>query len=66
MNIFLNKKILIDGLGKSGLSTFRFLRGKCDIHLYDDYQAKIKSLDFKKNLVYLKKSTYNNYAPINR
>ena len=51
MNIFLNKKILIYGLGKSGLSTFRFLRGKCDIHLYDDYQAKIKSLDFKKNSI---------------
>ena len=26
LNIFLNKKILIYGLGKSGLSTFNFLK----------------------------------------
>ena len=28
MNIFLNKKILIYGLGKSGLSAFKFLKNK--------------------------------------
>ena len=51
MNIFLNKKILIYGLGKSGLSAFKFLKGKSDIFLYDDYQKKIKSLNIKKKLI---------------
>ena len=51
MNIFLDKKILIYGLGKSGLSTFRFLKNKSNIFLYDDYQSKIKKNDIKNNLV---------------
>ncbi len=54
MNIFLNKKILIYGLGKSGLSAFRFLKDKADIFLYDDYRSKIKSEDIKKKLVKFK------------
>ncbi len=51
MNIFLKKKILIYGLGKSGFSTFKFLKNKSDIFLYDDYLSKIKNLDIKKNLI---------------
>ena len=50
LNIFLNKKILIYGLGKSGLSTFKFLKNKSDIFLYDDFQSNIKSLNIKKIL----------------
>ena len=34
--IFFNKKILIYGLGKSGLSSFNFLRNKSDVYLFDD------------------------------
>ena len=54
MNIFLNKKILIYGLGKSGLSTFRFLKNKSNIFLYDDNQSNIKALKIKKNLINFK------------
>ena len=51
MNIFLKKKILVYGLGKSGLSTFNFLKNKSSIFLYDDYQSRIKTLEIKKNFI---------------
>jgi len=51
LNIFLNKKILIYGLGKSGLSAFRFLKNKSEVFLYDDYQFKIKNLEIKKKTI---------------
>ena len=35
-NIFINKKILIYGLGKSGVSAFKFLKEKNKIYLFDD------------------------------
>ena len=34
--IFFNKKILIYGLGKSGLSSFNFLKNKNEVYLFDD------------------------------
>ncbi len=43
-NIFLGKKILIYGLGKTGVSSFKFLNNKSDVHLFDDdINKKIKS-----------------------
>ena len=51
INIFLKKKILIYGLGKSGLSTFNFLKKKNSIFLYDDFKKNIKkNINFKKIL----------------
>ena len=35
-NIFINKKILIYGLGKSGISSFNFLKGRNQVFLFDD------------------------------
>ena len=35
-NVFLRKKILIYGLGKSGLSSYNFLKNKSDVYLFDD------------------------------
>ncbi len=55
MNIFLNKKILIYGLGKSGLSAFKFLKKKNEVVLYDDFKTTLKNLSIKKNLI-----TYKN------
>ena len=40
-NIFCKKKILIYGLGKSGLSAYRFLKKENEIYLYDDQKGLI-------------------------
>ena len=42
-NIFVKKKILIYGLGKSGFASYLFLRKKNDIYLYDDNKNIIKN-----------------------
>ena len=39
-NIFFNKKILVYGLGKSGLSAYNFLKKHNDVFLYDDFKKK--------------------------
>ncbi len=43
MSIFLNKKILIYGLGKSGRSTLYFLKNKSEVFLYDDLKKNLKN-----------------------
>ena len=35
-NIFLEKKILIYGLGKSGIASYKFLKNKAKVYLFDD------------------------------
>ncbi len=47
-NIFLKKKILIYGLGKSGISTYNFLRQKAKVNLFDDNPQNNIRLDKKK------------------
>ena len=53
-NIFLDKKVLVYGLGKSGISTFKFLKNKCNVFLYDDFFSRIKNLSLKKNSISFK------------
>ncbi len=52
--IFINKKILIYGLGLSGISSFNFLKKENDIKVYDDnikdnHIKKLKKYFIKKN-----------------
>ena len=47
-NIFLGKKILIYGLGKSGVSSYKFLKNKADLYLFDDNLKK--NIKLKSNL----------------
>lgn len=47
-NIFLGKKILIYGLGKSGVSSYKFLKNKADLYLFDDNEKK--KIKLKSNL----------------
>ncbi len=50
-NIFNNKNILIYGLGKSGLSTFKFLKKKNEVYLFDDKKITDDNKTIKKNLI---------------
>ena len=51
LNIFLNKKILIYGLGKSGYSAFKFLKNKNDVSLFDDFNLKIRDKYTKNKII---------------
>ena len=63
-NIFLKKKILIYGLGKSGLSTYKFLRQKAEINLFDDNLKN--NLSFDKRSLNFNKILKSNYIHLNK
>ena len=52
-NIFLNKKILIYGLGKSGFSSFKFLKKKNKVFLFDDNKKTNLNKIYQKNFISL-------------
>ncbi len=64
MNIFLQKKILIYGLGKSGLSTFQFLKNKSNVFIYDDFKSKIYNPNLKKKIISYQKVINLNFDKI--
>ena len=49
--IFHKKKFLIYGLGKTGISSYQYLKKNNQVFLYDDFKLKIKNLNIKKNLI---------------
>ena len=57
-NIFLKKKILIYGLGKSGISSYEFLKNKAKLYLFDD--------DPKKKFKHKSKQWINNIKKISK
>jgi len=63
-NIFLGKKILIYGLGKSGVSSYKFLKNKADLYLFDDNVKKNIKLKSNLRLNTLKKISKINFDKI--
>ena len=54
-NIFFGKKILVYGLGKSGISSYNFLKDKADVYLFDDnlnIKAKINKKFISKKKIF--------------
>ena len=54
-NIFFGKKILIYGLGKSGISSYNFLKDRADVYLFDDnlnIKAKINKKFISKKKIF--------------
>ena len=52
---FFNKKILVYGLGRSGLSSFHFLKTKSDVYLFDDNLNLKLSKSIKKKILSFKR-----------
>tara|TARA_B100000780_G_C21120167_1_gene453656 strand:+ start:118 stop:1425 length:1308 start_codon:yes stop_codon:yes gene_type:complete len=50
-NIFYKKRILIYGIGKSGLSTYKLLKNKNQIFLYDDKNINKNDIEIKKKII---------------
>jgi len=50
-NIFYKKRILIYGIGKSGLSTYKLLKNNNQIFLYDDENVNKNDVEIKKKII---------------
>ena len=61
-NIFLRKKILIYGLGKSGISSYKFLKNKSDVYLFDDNHKN--NFKLKKKIIKLEQIQKINFDRI--
>jgi len=61
-NIFLGKKILVYGLGKSGISTYKFLKKNSDVYLFDDNHRI--NLKFNQKIISLKQIKKINFDRI--
>ena len=64
LNFFLKKKVLVYGLGKSGLSTLKFLQNKCEVYAYDDFNTSFKSPSIKKKIIKFNKISNFNFDQI--
>ena len=60
-NIFIKKKILIYGLGKSGLSSYYFLKKNNNLYLYDDDKKVVKDKKIKKIFIKPENIFKNNF-----
>ena len=63
-NIFLGKKILIYGLGKSGISSYKFLKDKAELYLFDDDTKKKFKNKLNKKINTIKKISNINFDKI--
>ena len=63
-NIFLGKKILIYGLGLSGISSYNFLINKAEVYLFDDNIKKKINLKLKQKLLSFKEISKINFDKI--
>ena len=61
-NIFLGKKILVYGLGKSGISTYKFLKKNSNVYLFDDNHRI--NLKFNQKIISLKQIKKINFDRI--
>ena len=55
VNIFLNKKILIYGFEKTGVSAYKFLKKQNKTYLFDDKGIRSKKKEVKKDILNYKK-----------
>jgi len=60
-NVFIKKKILIYGLGKSGLSSYYFLKKNNNLYLYDDDKKVVKDKKIKKMFIKPENIFKNNF-----
>ena len=54
-NIFINKRILIYGIGKSGISAFNFLKKDNEVLLFDDNRKIIINKNINKKILSIDK-----------